>query len=147
MISRDWRCSWSSADQRKHQSSASLAFVQGIPRWPANSPHKGPATWQIFPFDDVIMVKCSWALRGVHSECQYITWARIRRLVVCASCRNRAIVEVRGRDVDYYWIVEHFFKLSLYVCETCIALGVSYLCVDSFQNTYTARSFLTNKFI
>ena len=32
----------SGADQRKHQSSASLAFVRGIHRWPVNSPHKGP---------------------------------------------------------------------------------------------------------
>ena len=32
------------ADQRKHQSSASLAFVRGVHRWPVNSPHKGPAT-------------------------------------------------------------------------------------------------------
>ena len=31
------------ADQRKHQSSALLAFVQEIHRWP------------VFPFDDVIM--------------------------------------------------------------------------------------------
>ena len=28
-------------DQRKHQSSASLAYVQGIQRLPVNSPHKG----------------------------------------------------------------------------------------------------------
>ena len=34
----------SGADQRKHQSSASLAFVRGIHRWPVNSPHKGPVT-------------------------------------------------------------------------------------------------------
>ena len=31
---------YSSADQRKHQSSASLAFVWGIHRWRVNSPHK-----------------------------------------------------------------------------------------------------------
>ena len=31
---------YSGADQRKHQSFASLAFVRGIHRWPANSPHK-----------------------------------------------------------------------------------------------------------
>ena len=46
---------YSDADQRKHQSSASLAFVGGIHRWPVNSPHKGPVTRKIFPFDDVIM--------------------------------------------------------------------------------------------
>ena len=43
-------------DQRKHQSSASLAFVRGIHRWPVNSSHKWPATRKIFPFDDVIVV-------------------------------------------------------------------------------------------
>ena len=37
----------SDADQRKHQSSASLAFVRGI--------HLGPVTRKMFPFDDVIM--------------------------------------------------------------------------------------------
>ena len=31
-------------DQRKLQSSASLAFVRGIHRWPVNSPHKGTVT-------------------------------------------------------------------------------------------------------
>ena len=43
------------ADQRKHQSSASLAFVPGIHRWPVNSPHKEPVTRKMFPFPDVIM--------------------------------------------------------------------------------------------
>ena len=47
---------YSGADQRKHQSSASLAFVRGIHRWPMNSPHKEPVTRKMFPFDDVIMI-------------------------------------------------------------------------------------------
>ena len=42
-------------NQRNHQSSASLAFVRGIHRGPVNSPHKGPVTQKMFPFDDVIM--------------------------------------------------------------------------------------------
>ena len=46
---------YSDADQRKHQSSASLAFVRGIHRGPVNSPHKWPVTRKKFPFDDVIM--------------------------------------------------------------------------------------------
>ena len=46
---------YSDADQRKCQSSASLAFVWGIHRGPVNSPHKGPVTRNMFPFDDVIM--------------------------------------------------------------------------------------------
>ena len=46
---------YSDADQRKHQSSASMAFVRGIHRWPVNSPQKWPVTRKTFPFDDVIM--------------------------------------------------------------------------------------------
>ena len=46
---------YSDADQRKHQSSASLTFVRGIHRGPVNSPHKWPVTRKMFPFDDVIM--------------------------------------------------------------------------------------------
>ena len=46
---------YSGADQRKHQSSASLAFVWGIHRGPVNSPHKWLVTRKMFPFDDVIM--------------------------------------------------------------------------------------------
>ena len=38
---------YSGADQRKHQSSASLTFVGGI--------HKGPVTRKKFPFDDCIV--------------------------------------------------------------------------------------------
>ena len=45
------------ADQRKHQSSASMAFVRGIHRGPVNSPHKGPVMPKsnFIPFDGVIM--------------------------------------------------------------------------------------------
>ena len=46
---------YSDEDQRKHQSSASLAFVRGIHRGPVNSPHKCPVTRKMFLFDDVIM--------------------------------------------------------------------------------------------
>ena len=43
---------YSDADQRKHQSSASLAFVWEIHRGPVNSPHKWPATRKMSPFND-----------------------------------------------------------------------------------------------
>ena len=48
---------YSDADQRKHQSSASLAFVRGSHRGPVNSPHKWPLTRKMFPFDNVIMTE------------------------------------------------------------------------------------------
>ena len=52
---------------KKDQSSASLAFVRGIPRGPVNSPHKRPVTRKISPFDDVIMgrVICSTSIEAV----------------------------------------------------------------------------------
>ena len=46
---------YSGVNQRKHQSSASLAFVREIHRGPVNFPHKWPVTRKMFPFDDVIM--------------------------------------------------------------------------------------------
>ena len=64
---------YSGADQRKHQSSASVAFVWGIHRGPVNSPHKWPVTRKMFPFDDVIMhmkyfkhIMFHYSFQGVH---------------------------------------------------------------------------------
>ena len=51
---------YSGTDLRKHQSSVSLAFVRGIHRGPVNSPHNGPVTRKMFPFDDVIMNAKLW---------------------------------------------------------------------------------------
>ena len=48
---------YSGADQRKHQSCASLAIVREIHRWPGNSSHKKPVTQKIVSFDDVIMCR------------------------------------------------------------------------------------------
>ena len=41
---------YSGTDQRKHQSFPSLAFVQGINRWPQRA-----SNTEMFPFDDVLM--------------------------------------------------------------------------------------------
>ena len=46
----------SGTDKKTHQSSASLAFVSGIHQWPVDSPHKGPVTWTMFPFNDLFMI-------------------------------------------------------------------------------------------
>ena len=55
---------YSGADQRTHQSSASMAFVWGIHRWLVNSPHKGPVAWKMFPFDDVIVFQDGFTVTG-----------------------------------------------------------------------------------
>ena len=62
---------YSDADQSKHQSSASLAFVRGIHRGPVNSPHKWPVARKMFPFDDVIMW-CLPSLWPVGDDTAYV---------------------------------------------------------------------------
>ena len=80
---------YSGADQRKYQSSASLAFVRGIHRWPVDSPHKGPVTRKMFPFDDVIWkqllaVRVNWK---VLTKMQNLSFIEVRLQVMSAKCR------------------------------------------------------------
>ena len=102
------------ADQRKHQSSASPAFVRGIHRWLVNSPHKGPVTRKMFLFDYVIMC-CSqqsysygwvwyflhnfvpyihdWTLELSALNRIYITWCILLRVAyLWAPIRRQAII-------------------------------------------------------
>ena len=60
---------YSGADQRKHQSSASLSFVWGVHRWPVNSPHKWPVTRKMFSFHDVIMK--TYTVKPVYNDHLY----------------------------------------------------------------------------
>ena len=63
---------YSGANQRKHQSSASLAFQRGIHRRPVNSPHKGQVTRKMFQFDGVIMVQ----VIGYYEMCFKMTYLK-----------------------------------------------------------------------
>ena len=89
----------SGADQRKHQSSASLAFVRGIHRWPVNSPHKGPATPKMFPFDDVIMFFFQEAFETLQTQ----------GLVICHRVRPVSSYDdvLRAELREYRQYLEH----------------------------------------
>ena len=90
---------YSDADQRKHQSSASLAFVRGIHRGPVNSPHKWPVTRKMFPFDDVIMsspwkvffisIRCCILIIGaclcIHMSVNWVSISIYSRMVLLVS--------------------------------------------------------------
>ena len=82
----------SGADQRKHQSSASLTFVRGIPRWQVNSLHKGPAMWKMFPFDDVIKFS--------QHHTWWLHWCSHASLSVCCC------------SVCVFWLYEPKWKLN-----------------------------------
>ena len=46
----------SGADKKKTSMLRVTGLYEGIHRGPVNSPHKGPVTLRMFPFDDVIMI-------------------------------------------------------------------------------------------
>ena len=74
----------SDANQRKHQSSASLAFEWRIHRWAVNSPHKWSVTRKMFPFDDVIISRRNRAqiLQACDSDYHELWYRQYRFLYV-----------------------------------------------------------------
>ena len=94
---------YSGANQRKHQSSASLAFVRGIHRWPVNSPHKWPVTWKMFY--DVIMIKYnfSWFAFKVHWQMGF-KW-----LIIQIGYKHQSSPHlknhIRIKEIDVEWFV------------------------------------------
>ena len=90
---------YSGTDERKHQSSASLAFVRGIHRWPVNSPHKGPVTRKMFPFDDVIM---AMAVR-----CMGIGYASVLRVLVAKRVMVCTTLHVISNDFALCRTITH----------------------------------------
>ena len=103
-----YRTIYSGTDQRKHQSSASLAFLRGIHRWPVNSPHKRPVTRKMFTFDDVIMVV--WLLlRETHLPLRpllFTTWVVSKEYILHFS------VAIKRN--------EHWFVCNLFVWVFCL---------------------------
>ena len=102
----------SGADQRKYQSSTSLAFVRGIHRRPVNSPHKRPATRKMFPFDDVIMniiaaflsrlyacniVICD-SMEWISSICMF-TFSHILMKEICSLCIYQEVFLEANADI------------------------------------------------
>ena len=86
---------YSDADQRKHQSSASLAFVREIQRWPVNSPHKGPVPRKMFPFDDVIME----TFMASHTLCRINHWAlSLVEVMACPTAIPEAMITYHPLD-------------------------------------------------
>ena len=84
-ISQVYSTVCSGADQRKHQSSASLAFVRRIYRWLLNSPHRGPVTRKMFPFYDVNMYAIFITNFSSLVMCNTITLSLFHRLIESES--------------------------------------------------------------
>ena len=100
----------SDADQRKHQSSASLAFVRGIHRGPVNSPHKWPVTRKMFPFDDVIMMWLAMILMlpsPSNQDCPGITLVNVGSLVepLC----HCLLLQIPVTDICWHCVQEFMY--------------------------------------
>ena len=104
---------YSGADQRKHQRSASLAFVRGIHRWPVNSLHKGPVTRKVFPFDDVIMITDSAIFR--RCDC----YSLILSQTCCLGLRHGQRTN-KFHSLMWKWSHNHNLHLLL---SRCISIG------------------------
>ena len=89
---------YSGADQSKHQSSASLAFVWGIQRGPVNSPHNKPVTRKMFPFDDVIMR---------YQLTHYLMYSNY--LYMCEISQNTALFMIMSSNGN-------IFRVTVYLC-------------------------------
>ena len=88
---------YSGADQRKHQSSASLAFVQGIHQGPVNSLHKWPVTLKMFPFEDVIMTVNLWTDTTQVRTSHHVHWNPINVVSFLQNNHERySIAHLRG---------------------------------------------------
>ena len=97
---------YSGADQRKHKSSASLAFVWGI---------KWPVTRKMFPFDDVIM------------NVLIITFHYARQSALCAGQENSRfclyvlfILVIRKTSVARLYVVPTEILMPKLWNTTCI---------------------------
>ena len=106
----------SGTDQRKHQSSATLAFVRGIHRGPVNSPHKWPVTRKMFPFNGVIMVYVSYIAKNVMHE--LFCWVQsLEQFELCPHALMRLIlhrvVNGVGRDKKRW---RDFISVSCVLC-------------------------------
>ena len=91
------------ADQRKHQSSASLPFARGNPSvtggFPSQRPSR-PVTWKMLPFDDVIVL------------CKEIASCSHTRVVETLACRNKIVTDMIYRANISFVLFEMGFYIS-----------------------------------
>ena len=139
---------YSGADQRKHQSPASLAFVRGIHRWSVNSPHKGPVTRKMFPFDDIIM-KLGPSLIHVMAHCLFGTKPSPQPIIwqiACWPMKNGIHWHQIQRTTDFFH--ENACKNGFEnCCPFWIALNVLYLIKWSLNQHWVGLLLITGSIV
>ena len=119
---------YSDTDERKHQSSASLAFVRESHRGPVNSPHKWPVTWKMFPFNDVLMYSEISFIHNIHFNYQkhfkfftYICSMAVSSLLyylqnikMTEQLRNKSLVNL----ISKIWVEDKFWRYIVFNART-----------------------------
>ena len=114
---------YSGADQSKHQSSASLAFVWGIHRGPLNSPHKWPVRGKCFH-----LMASSW-----FTDVGQMHW-KIKR------SEKRFITYILSIFLSKKWLVLKITSLVFFAIY-----GVVCFLTDPFKFRYSGR-YISNSF-
>ena len=103
----------SGADQRKHQSSASLALVRGIHRRPVDSPHKWPVTRKMFPF----------------------SWRHHERNKSADNTERPTIAHVQDRSYEDMLCLRYTLYMIYMTSILCMFNALKYLCIKWQVNT------------
>ena len=78
-------------------------LCEGIPRWPVNSPHKGPVTREMFPFDEVIMVLK--VPKFVHNT--FDIWAscmeQFVKVIIVMQWHGNSQADLKYSSLDQIW--------------------------------------------
>ena len=100
----------SGRDQRKHQSSISLAFVRGIHRWMVDSPHKRPVMWKMF---HLMMSSCSAIMPQFHH------WPNLKPHSTTGVTAVANFLQPEGNSFYFKLCTEHHTQgYSLYFAGT-----------------------------
>ena len=111
---------YSDTDQRKHQSSASLAFVRWIHRRPVNSPHKWPVTRKMFPFYDIIMQHDD-GFPGICGKC----WAKYYKMIHCCRVNCASLI---SNIAIFFHTTRELHLSQLFFCDWCQAISSKFKC-------------------
>ena len=135
---------YSDADHRKHQSSASLAFVCGIHRGPVNSPHKWPVTRKMFPFDDVIMFFRGFC--GIHTDYSSLKWSMV------AQCQPDEPRADHQQNHQYLWFpscynIPQYYQDWFHIIVLKTSKTVSYIGIPKYCEIIRRRLCWTLGFI
>ena len=103
--------------------------MRGIHRWAVNSPHNGPVTRKMFPFDDVIMIMYSTAIT-TSEHAAYLT-----------SHKTSHTPHVRANRMSITVIVEKIYciitTLDCFSAPSVSITGICYLSPEGFSDVDT----------